>query len=38
MIEHLTLYQAFQQASLKVPDETAIYYFNTKISFEKLSK
>ena len=36
MIEHLTLYQAFKQASLKVPDETAIYYFKAKISFSKL--
>ena len=36
MIEHLSLYQAFKQASLKVPDEYAIYYFDTKITFSKL--
>ncbi len=36
MIENLTLYQAYKQASLKVPNETAIYYFDTKISFAKL--
>lgn len=36
MIEDLTLYQAFKQASLKVPNEVAIYYYDTKISFAKL--
>ena len=36
MIEHLSLYQAFKQASLRVPDEYAIYYFDTKITFANL--
>ncbi len=36
MLEDLSLYQAFVQASLKVPNETAIYYYDTKISFSKL--
>ena len=36
MIENLTLYQAYKEASIKVPNETAIYYFDTKISFSKL--
>ena len=36
MINYLTLYQAYKQASLKVPNETAIYYFDAKISFAKL--
>ena len=36
MLEDLTLYQAFKEASLKVPNETAIYYFSSKISFSKL--
>ena len=36
MFENLTLYQAFRNSSLKVPNETAIYYFKTKISFAKL--
>ena len=36
MFEDLTLYQAYKQASQDVKDETAIYYFHTKISFEKL--
>ena len=36
MVEHLTLYQAYKQAALSVPNETAIYYFDTKISFAKL--
>ena len=36
MIENLTLYQAYVQASLKTPSETAIYYFETKISYAKL--
>ena len=36
MLEDLTLYQAFKAASESVKDETAIYYFHTKISFSKL--
>lgn len=36
MLEDLTLYQAYKEASLKVPNETAIYYFSSKISFAKL--
>ena len=36
MFENLTLYQAYRNASLKVPNETALYYFTTKISFAKL--
>ena len=36
MFENLTLYQAFRNSSLKVTNETAIYYFKTKISFAKL--
>lgn len=36
MLEDLTLYQAYKNSSLKVPNETAIYYFKTKISFAKL--
>ncbi len=36
MFEDLTLYQAYYNASLKVPNETALYYFTTKISFAKL--
>ena len=35
-MQNLTLYQAFKKASLSVPNETAIYYFNTKISFARL--
>ena len=34
----LTLYQAFKQAADKVPDETAIFYFDNKISFSKLDQ
>ena len=34
---NLTLYQAFQNAAEKVPNETAIYYFSNRISFAKLS-
>ena len=36
MLEGLTLYQAYKTAAESVKDETAIYYFHTKISFEKL--
>ncbi|MBO5577770.1 MAG: acyl--CoA ligase [Bacilli bacterium] len=36
MIENLTLYQAYVQASLKTPSETAIYYFENRISYAKL--
>ena len=36
MIENLTLYQAYKQASLNTPNEVAIYYFKTKITFAKL--
>ncbi len=35
-IENLTLYQAFQRASKKVPEQTALYYFDADISFAKL--
>ena len=34
----LTLYQAFKQAADKVPEETAIFYFDNKISFYKLDQ
>ena len=36
MLEDLTLYQAIKQSSLKVPNEIAIYYGSTKITFAKL--
>lgn len=36
MLEDLTLYQAYKLAAESVKDETAIYYFHTKISFGKL--
>ena len=36
MFEDLTLYQAYMIAAESVKDETAIYYFRAKISFEKL--
>ena len=35
-IEDLTLYQAFVNASKKVPEQTALYYFDAEISFAKL--
>ncbi len=35
-VEYLSLYQAFKQAATSTPDETAIYYYNNKISFSKL--
>ena len=38
MLEDMTLYQAFHDASIKVPNETAIYYEKTKISFAKLQE
>ena len=38
MLEDLTLYQAYKNAVETVKDETAIYYFHTKISFGKLLK
>lgn len=38
MIEHLSLYQALKQAAYGVEDHTAIYYFNSRISFFKLLK
>lgn len=36
MLEDLSIYQAFKEASKKVPDETAIYYFRSKMSFSRL--
>ncbi len=36
MFENMTLYEAFKVAYKKVPNETAIYYQGTKISFNKL--
>lgn len=36
MLEDLSIYQAFKEASQKVPNETAIYYFKSKISFARL--
>lgn len=36
MLEDLTLYQAYKLGAEKAPKETAIYYFNSKISFAKL--
>ena len=36
MLEDLTLYQAYKKAAEEVPNETAIFYFSTKISFSKL--
>ena len=36
MLENLTLYQAYKYGAEKVPNETAIYYFNGKLSFAKL--
>ncbi len=35
-LEELTLYQAYVSACQKVPNETAIYYFDAEISFSKL--
>ena len=32
----MTLYQAYKSSALKVLNETALYYFKTKISFKKL--
>ena len=36
MLEDLTLYQAYKLGVEKAPKETALYYFNSKISFAKL--
>lgn len=36
MLEDLTLYQAYKLGAEKTPKETAIYYFNGKMSFNKL--
>ena len=36
MLEDLTLYQAYKYGAEKAPKETAIYYFNGKLSFSKL--
>ena len=36
MLEDLTLYQAYKNACIQVPEETAIYYFNNRISYSKL--
>ena len=36
MVEDLTLYQAYKYGASKAPKETAIYYFNGKLSFTKL--
>lgn len=36
MREVLSLYQAYKEAALKVPNEVAIYYYKTKISYAKL--
>ncbi|MBO6280794.1 MAG: acyl--CoA ligase [Bacilli bacterium] len=36
MEEHLTLYQSFKLAVNKTPNEIAIYYFDSKISYAKL--
>ncbi len=36
MLEDLTIYQAYKNASLKVKNETAIYYFKSRLSFENL--
>lgn len=36
MEKNLTLYQSIKNISIEIPNETAIYYFNTKISFSKL--
>lgn len=36
MLEELTLYQAYKYGAEKAPKETAIYYFNGKLSFTKL--
>ena len=36
MLEDLSIYQAYKEAVNKVPDETAIYYFKSKISFSRL--
>lgn len=37
LYNNLTLYQAFRNAAIKTPNNTAIYYFSTKITFERLS-
>ena len=34
--KNLTIYKALEDAAKKYPDEVAIYYFNTKITFVKL--
>ena len=34
--ENLTLYRAFVNAAEQVPNETAIFYYNNKISFHRL--
>lgn len=34
--KNLTLYQAFKAAKEKTPNEVAIFYYDTKITFEKL--
>ena len=36
MLEELSLYQAYRYGASKAPKETAIYYFNGKLSFAKL--
>lgn len=36
MLEELSIYQAYKEAASKVPDETAIYYFKSKMSFARL--
>ena len=36
MLEDLTLYQAYKVGAERAPKETAIYYFNGKLSFSKL--
>ena len=36
MYEDLTLYHAYKNACMQIPDETAIYYFNSRISYSKL--
>ena len=36
MLEDLTLYQAYKYGAERAPKETAIYYFNGKLSFAKL--
>ena len=35
-LEEMSLYQALKQASFRTPQETAIYFFGNKISYEEL--